>query len=211
MAIVKFDEGTKVETSLNLEDGEEVIFVKPPKNLIARAIGLKTWNVTVVITNKRFVTIPQPPNRKNCPVESYYYIDIENINLREADGASEASTWSFFHINMKSGGNSSYEVDKNGVNGYFMIRMEMSIMNIIRSFIAERKEMDAKYGHITSAGLQAMDYQHYTEKSVDKYYARQREIAKERAANMDFSNTGHAQLRDYIVDVVSQFVEIMNG
>ena len=29
MATVKFDEGTKVETSLDLEEGEGVLFVRP--------------------------------------------------------------------------------------------------------------------------------------------------------------------------------------
>jgi hypothetical protein len=208
MATVKFDEGTKFETSLDLEDGEGIIFVKPPKNLIARSNGMKTWNVTLILTSKRLVGIPQPPNKKNIQVESYYYKDIISANVKKNENASEASTWSFFTINVKDGGSSSYLKHP---NAFFMVRMEMSVLNIIKSFIAEKKEMDAKYGHITSAGLQAMDRAHYTEKSVDKYYARQHEIAKERAAGMDFSNAGHAQIRDYIVDVVNQYVEIANG
>jgi len=211
MATVKFDEGTKKETSLNLEDGEGVIFVKPPKNLIARAIGVKTWNVTVVLTNRRLVVIPQPPNKKNMQVESYYYKDIESAGKYDMGGeyGTENNAMAFFSIYMKSNtGNSKFE-NKKGDNGYFMLRMEMNAMNFIKVFIEGLIEADAKNPN-RNAGFKALDYQTYTAASVDRYYAAMDNAAKQRAANMDFSNTGHVQMRDYIIDVVNAFVEEIN-
>jgi hypothetical protein len=86
MATVKFDEGEKFETSLNLEEGEGVIFVKPPKSRMERSIGNPTrqWTVTLVITNKRVVSIPQPPNKKNYLVESFYFKDITNAEVQKS-------------------------------------------------------------------------------------------------------------------------------
>ena len=100
-----------------MEDGEGVIFVKPPKNLIARAIGVKTWNVTAVLTNKRLVVIPQPPNKKNMQFESYYYKNIESAGKYDMGGeyGTENNSMAFFSIYMKSNtGNSKFENKKGG-------------------------------------------------------------------------------------------------
>jgi cysteine sulfinate desulfinase/cysteine desulfurase-like protein len=49
----------------------------------------------------------------------------------------------------------------------------------------------------------------YTEYSPN--FAAMDKAAKARAENMDFSKAGHRQMRDYIVDVVSQCVKIANA
>ena len=205
MGTVKFDEGTKTETSLDLEDGEGIIFVKPPKNLIAHGIGFKTWNVTVVITTRRFVAIPQPPNKKNIPVESYYFKDMESIDEKEADSKSEASSWACFTITMKNGAKATYQE-----GGFFMVRMEMSVLNIFKSLLAEIKEGRARNAAITNASLSSFQRGHYTDESIDKYYAKMEQIAKDEAKNLDFSKAGHTEIRDYIVNIVSQFIEEVN-
>jgi len=209
MATVKFDEGTKQETSLNLEDGEGVIFVKPPKNLIARAIGMKTWNVTVVITNRRLVVIPQPPNKKNIQIESYYYNEINGAGNHSLVGSSADDAMAYFAVDVGSGGKTVCEKDKKGDNGYFMVRMEMNFINILKAFVNELIRADARNPN-RSAGLKAMDYSTYTADSVDRYYAAMDRAAKERAAGLDFVNGGQVQLRDYIVDVVNICVEEAN-
>ena len=208
MATVKFHAGTKFETSLDLEADEGVIFVKPEKNRITRFIGSKWWLVNVVITNKRLVTIPLPPNKKNRQVESYYFKDISGVErIAQVDKSTEAS-FADFCINMKSGGNSTIEG-----GGKFQIMMVFNLLNLFTAFRADAKEESAKnaalYGTQLRVGLN--EDATYTKKSLDKYYATMEANAKARAANMNFSNAGHQQMRDYIVDFVNQCVETVNA
>ena len=86
---------------MDLEEGEDVIFVKPLKNKTERVLGFKVWTVTIVITNKRLVTIPQPPNKKNIQTESFYYKDISAAKRKAAMTCSGEDTNALFSINMK--------------------------------------------------------------------------------------------------------------
>jgi hypothetical protein len=209
MATVKFDEGTKRETTLDLEDGESVIFVKPFKNTAARAIGMKIWGITIILTDRRLVTIPVPPNKKDIPIESYYYKNIDNAYKYKALDKTEDDTAAFFAINMKSDiGNSKFE-NKKGDNGYFMIMMEKTAKNFLVALINDIIRSDAKNPN-RNAGVKAMDYSYYTAKSVDKYYAAMDKAAKDRAANLDVVNGGQVPLRDYFVDVTNIFVAEVN-
>ena len=206
MATVKFDEGTKFETSLNLEDDEGVIFVRPPKNLIFKTVGMKYWTLNLVLTNKRLVTIPVPPNKKDWQVESYYYNEMTGAREVKQTSGDEGSMASFA-IDMKEGGKSSYVK-----GGEFTIRMEMGVLNVFKKLAGDvSRGLDKNAGVLNASYRAAFEDGHYTAKSLDKYYAKQNEIAKARAANMDFSNTDHQQLRGYIVDVVNQFVEVVNS
>ncbi|MCL2800555.1 MAG: hypothetical protein FWD28_02180 [Treponema sp.] len=219
MAMVKFYEGTKVETSLDLENGESVIFVKPPKNLLARVVGSKYWDATVILTNSRMAVIPLPPNKKNMQIESFYYKDIKSIDAIEADDASQASAWASFSIEMKDGGKSSYQE-----GGQFDIRMEMNLLNFAKSFIAEinvasSKDPNAGIGlammeasaktDASRAHAEATGASHYTAYSPNT--AKMQQAARDRAANMDFSKAGHTAVRDYIVDIVSQCAQLANS
>ena len=207
MAEVKFDEGTKFETTLNLEEGEGVIFVKPLKNKTERALGFKVWTVTIVITNKRLVTIPQPPNKKNIQTESFYYKDIKTAKGKSALTSSGEDTNALFSIIMNEKGSSTYETDKKGDNGFFSIKMEMSALNIIGSLVKDMQRGIANNAAVTNAAMSTFDRPHYTDKSVDKYYDAMNKQAKERAAKLDFAKAGHKDIRDYIVDVVNFCVE----
>jgi len=210
MATVKFDEGTKFETSLDLEEGEGVIFVKPPKNKSERAIGFKVWYVTIVITNKRLVTIPQPPNKKKIQTESFYYKDIKTAKVKSPMTSEGEDNRALFNIILNNGGSSKYEADKKGDNGFFSIKMEMSAKNIIGSFINDIIRGAARNASVANASLSTFDRPHYTDNSVDKYYETMNKQAKERAASLDFAKAGHKDIRDYIVDVVNLCVEEAN-
>jgi hypothetical protein len=227
METVKFDEGTKFETSLDLQDDEGVIFVRPIQNKMIRHIdsgclwtlltfitlGLalifkpkQTWQANFVITSQRVVSIPLPPNKKNFPVESFYFSDISKVKAVKQDKASDEASSANFTITMKPTGKSSIQ----GNIITFMVCMAMTAKNWFNAFKAEVAEGQARNASVMNASLAAMDYQHYTKKSVDKYYAEMERRAKERAANMDFSKAGHAQVRDFIVDLINTCVEEVN-
>ena len=212
MATVKFDEGTKIETSLDLEDGEVIIFVKPPKNLIARNVGFKTWNVTAIITNKRLVTIPQPPNKKNYAVESYYFKDIASANQERAASKSQEAMWGFFSISMKSKGNSSFME-----GGKFMVRMDLGLMSFLKSFKAEIDEgsvLAKQSWAIYSADMQTRENYSKAQSSGASHYVEVSPNLSKIAAdaqNKDYSKFGHNQIRDYIISLVNQCVATVNA
>jgi len=148
MATVKFEEGTKKETSLELEDGEFIIWAKSPKNamqttiddgclmgfltLITLGIILifkppKYWVTNLVITNKRVVSIPQPPNKKNYPAESYYFDKDFGSVKAQAGGSKQSDRMMNAAMNIYFGPNSSYKKPRR-----IGMRMEMSAKNIFK-------------------------------------------------------------------------------
>jgi len=148
MATIKFDEGTKKETSLELEEGEAIIWAKPPKNAMVVRVDdgclmsilafitlgilrifkpVKQWGTNFVITTKRVVVIPLPPNKKKYPAESYYYdkdfgsIKAENVGSKQSDRMVNAA------MNIYFGPNSSYKDSRK-----IFIQMQMSAKNIFK-------------------------------------------------------------------------------
>jgi len=211
MASVKIDEGTKKETVLDMEDGEVILFVKPPKNLMARAIGMKTWNVTVVITNKRLAVIPQPPNKKNKQVESYYFNDIKGADEYSLGGKTEDESFAYFAINLGSGGKSSYEKGKKGEHGFFMVRATVS--NLVLKFFSDLFK-GSDLTKISMASYQtSVNYNEAVRTGASHYVEVSPNLGKIRdeAQNKDFSKLGHAQIRDYIVGVVNACVTEANA
>ena len=219
MATVKFHEGTKIETSLDLEDGEGVIYSRPPQNGIYRNKGMtKTWEINLVLTDRRLVTIPVPPNKKSKQVESYYYKDIASISAKAAHSKDVEAIWAYFVINMKNGGNSKYEE-----GGTFDIRMVMNAKNFLTSLISSFKASDAagpQYNGFAEyaaegktdasrAHAEATGASHYTVYSPN--YAKMQKEAEAKVAAMDFSKMEHNQIRDIIIDLVNQYVEIANA
>ena len=218
MATAKFHEGTKFETSLDLEEGEGIIFVKPEKNRISRVIGMKAWIVNLVITDRRLVTIPMPKYQKKYAMESYYFKDMNGVKAEAQHDKSTEASFADFSVNMKQGGNSTYRE-----GGRFQIMMVFSLLNLIKAFRADTAEAKAKYGTYdgfaeyaasgktdsSRAYAEATGASHYTEYSPN--YAKMRDAAKARVANMDFSREAHQKIRDYIVGVVNQCIEIANS
>jgi len=224
MATVKFHEGTKFETSLDLENDEDVIFVRPLKNRMMRIIppgclrGLlniitlgiinifkpsKNRYINLVITNKRLVTIPIPPNKKKCMVESYYFKDISGIReiaaTKDDEGGSAA-----FSINMKSGGNSKYDE-----GGEFRIFMALSAKNIFNA----AKLLGKEIGDGLGKGLaeHVADNQTYAnkleaERTGASHYIKVSPQFIE-AAKIDFSDSDFNQIRDFIMELVEQGIE----
>ena len=240
MATVKFDEGTKFETSLNLEQGEGVIFAKPAKNRMDRMIppgclkGLltiitlgiinifkpnKNWKINLVITDRRLITIPMPPNKRNFAVESYYFKDMSGIKaiaLKEEEAVSLAK----FIVSMNQGGNSRYEE-----GGEFWIHMAVTAKNIfnvaklagkqIGTGLANQMEQSGAIiqAHAMTdesrAQAEASGASTYTEYSPN--FAAMEKAAKARATSMDFSKSDHNQLRDYIIELVENGIKLANG
>jgi len=211
MATVKFHEGTKIETSVNLEDGEGIIFVRPQKHGIYRDKGMtKTWEINLVLTDRRLIAIPVPPNKKNKQVESYYFTDIaEAVKKSSAD----EQIWAYFFLKMKDGGKSTYEE-----GGTFDIRVEMNFKNTFGRFFKELgagmvNQFQASASDFV-ATAQTMENKHEAERTGASHYTvvspQYSGIASD-TRNKDYSQMGQNQIRDYIVDVINQCVEAANA
>ena len=214
MATVKIHEGTKIETSLDLQDDEGVIFVSPEKNKLWRFVplgcfkGNKNRQVNLVITSKRVITVPTPPNKKNYEVESFYWKDIAKAREIAMSTKEDAAKFADFAINMNPGQTSS-----SSEGGTFRMYMKMSLGNVLKAMSAWNSEVDAKNASVYGASLRMAkgeDYV-YTKASLDKYYANMAKQAQERAKSLDFSKADHNQTRDYIVALINDCVEEANA
>jgi len=222
MATVKFNEGTKFETSLELENGEGIIFVKPPKNTMMTMVdegclmGLLTiitlgiirifkpakfWTNEFVITNKRVVSIPLPPNKKNFSAESYYY--NRDFGIIKADAPPEKQSdrmvWSGFTLYTSK--NSIYNKPRN-----FQIRMEMSAKNIFKLAGQTLKEGANDMANMLAqhnAQMQSYHNKLEAESSGAAYY---KEITF-KAQKLSSSETSVEALRDGILEIINGCLE----
>jgi hypothetical protein len=204
MATVKFNEGTKNETKLDLQDGEEVIFVRPSKNAMFRVIpgGClfflhpgKTWVVEMVITNKRLVTIPMPPNKKNYEIESYYFKDMASARATPLN----VDTMADFAVRMNEGGSSKYLE-----GGTFRLRATVGrifaigakgLANDLVNTINEQGDAARTDLNRNQAVLSGAS--HYT-------------AIKTKASKVDHSKEGHLQIRNFLVDLINECIEAAN-
>jgi len=216
MATVKFDEGTKFETSLNLEEGEGVIFVRHTKNKLIRNMDSKVWDINLVITNNRLVIIPVPPNKKNKQVESYYFKEMSEAVAVKGAYADSGTRQANFIIKMKQTNKSSYIE-----GGEFWVWMSVNFFSVFlymfRAIFEGIKDMaataaaHAEAEAATDASIEkakATGASSYTQYSPN--YAALERAAKDRATNMDFSKESHTKIRDYIVDLINTCVEDAN-
>lgn len=222
MATVKFDEGTKKETSLELEDGEFIIWAKSPKNAMHTAVeegclmgfltlitlGIilifkppKAWIANIVITNKRVVSIPQPPNKKNYPAESYYYnkdfgsVKAVTVGSKQSDRMMNAAMIIYF------GPNSSYKKPRK-----IGMQMEMSAKNIFKLVGQMGKEGLSDIGNSLgqyNAQLQSYHNKLTAESTGASYY---KEITF-KAGKLAQGDTSVEGLRDAIIDIIDDCIE----
>jgi len=228
MATVKIHEGTKFETPLDLQDDEGIVFAVPLKNKVMRNInpgclwtfltlvtlGIilifvpkarpKRVNGNFVLTNKRIVVIPRPPNKKNDPVESFYWKDISKAKAISQYKKSNEVAMGQFDLYLIPGRNPQYP--KGEVLNFFIFA-EASLKNLMTQMSAAAAENAAANAAVMGATMRSFDEGVYTSKSLDKYYAAMEKRAKDRAKNLDFSSADHNQMRDYIVDVINGCVE----
>jgi hypothetical protein len=213
MATVKIHEGTKFETTVDLQEDEGVIFVRPEKNKLLRFVSLgcfkgnKNWQIYLVITSKRIMAIPFPPNKKNYPVESYYWKDITKARAEAGQNAQADAQGASFSIGMKPGQTSSCTE-----GGTFQVLMAMTAGNLFKAVAAMDAQANAANAGAVGASLrmaQGQDYV-YTKASLDRYYANMAKQAQDRAANIDFSKASHSQIRDYIVNLINDCVAEAN-
>jgi hypothetical protein len=198
MATVKIHEGTKFETTVDLQDDEGIIFIVPSKHRFARMVslgctkGTKLYYGNLVITDKRVITIPHPPNKKNYPADSYYFKDIAGARAVKQAQASQEAAAAEFTINMKPGQTSSCtEIGKS------YIYYEVNLKNFLTAMSAASDEKAAKDAKLSFFGEAVMG------ESVGKKTFDMRARAIKRANNLDFSSAGHAKIRDYIVDLIN--------
>jgi hypothetical protein len=205
MATVKFNEGTKKETKLDLQDGENIIFVRPPKNTMFRDIpgGClfflhpgKKWIVELVITNRRLVTIPIPPNKKNFEIESYYFKDMTSAKQKKS---VDEGGFANFSVSMNTGGSSKYFE-----GGTFRLRATLG-----KALFNAAKDIANDLGNQFSqmnAMIQTQSNQMTAKDRGDRYYM---EI-KAKVSKTDFSKSGHQQVRNYMVDLINECTEAAN-
>ena len=207
MATVKIHEGTKIETSLDLQDDEGVIFVSPEKNKLWRFVplgcfkGNKNRQVNLVITSKRVITVPTPPNKKNYEVESFYWKDIAKARIIEPSQESLRATWAYFAIDTKPGQTSSSQ-DR----GQFNIRVTMTLGNLFKAFNSGSDNGTAARMMGTAAGWDSK----YTASSLDRYYSAMSKRANERTKALN-DKSDHQQVCSTIVALINDCVEEANA
>jgi len=80
MATVKLDE----TTSLDLQDGEVVLFANAP--FVYKIEGIKMIYVNLTVTTKRVVSVPYTEkNKKELPVQSFHYNEISKVDSSQGD------------------------------------------------------------------------------------------------------------------------------
>jgi len=217
MASIKFDEGTKFETSMNLEEGEGLLFVRPPKNLILNS-DKKNCQINLVITNKRIVTIPYPKFSGKYSEVSFYFKDIKSVQAQRGYTKTDESSSADFSITLKEAANKT-----NCSGDIIKVTMAMGIMNLFKSLMTNIREVEANNPAINSglavfnASAQTAANKAEAERTgassymaVSPNYAKIANDAKAKLAGMDFSKAGHTQIRDYIVDLIEKCMEEEN-
>jgi hypothetical protein len=226
MATVKFDEGTKFETSFNLDDDEIVIFARPAKNRTYRLIdegclmGLLTiitlgiirifkptkhWLANFVLTNKRLITIPVPPNKKKMVAESFYLTDITKAKaLPPKDPKDGELALAMFAVDVKSGAKSSCLYG--GEFWFYATVNAKFIANIGKQLVREVGTGLANQFSETNAMIQTQHNKMNAIERGDKYYTVVT-AAKTKLEAMDMSGADHVQLRDLLVDLINSCAE----
>jgi len=230
MATIKFHEGTKFETKLDLEDEETVLFVKPVKSKIYRHIqdgclmGLLTvitlgiirifkptrqWMANIVLTNKRVVTIPIPPNKKKMPVESFYFNEISEAKIiPPADKETGETAFAMFGINLKSDAKSSC-LD----GGEFWVYMTWDAQGFLNAGKLLLKKLGASAMDMANeAGAMAQTQLNYDEAvaSNKKYYNVVKAV-KTKVEAGDCSKFGHVELRDFLIELINDCAQAANS
>jgi len=209
MATVKFDEGTKKETSLELKDGESVVYVNLGNVRIARRFpsdAKKWYHSTFVITNKRVAVISQPINKKSYALESFFYKDIDSAEVEEGDNRT-AEYYSFFRIHMKSKTESTHLEE-----GAFTIDMKMNVLDYIMLFAKRMSETNVP------SPLAIMNAQAKTDESrahaeatgastYTEYSPNFAANAKGKPGNLNYSNSKHNKLRNQLLGEINSRVE----
>jgi hypothetical protein len=230
MATVKFHEGTKFETKLDLEDEETVLFVKPAKSKVYRFIedgclmGLLTvitlgiirifkptrrWLANIVLTNKRLVTIPIPPNKRKMPVESFYFTEISEAKvIPPTDKEHGETAFAMFGINLKSGAKSSC-LD----GGQFWVYMTWDVQGFKNFGKALLKKLGASAMDMANeAGAVMQTKLNYDEAvASNKKYYKVVTAVKTKVEAGDCSNLGHVELRDFLVELVNDCAQAANS
>ena len=222
MSTVKFDEGTKKETSLDLENDEIIIWVKSPKNamqtnvddgclmgfLTVITLGIirifkptRYWGTNLVITNKRLVSIPLPPNKKKYPPESYYYNKDFGSVKAQAVGSKQSDRMMNAAMVINFGPNSSYKESRR-----IAMQMELSAKNIFK--VAGQMGKEGLNDLSNSLGQYNAQLQSYHNKlgaeSAGASYYKEITHKAEKLAQGDSSIEG---LRDAIIDLINDCIE----
>jgi hypothetical protein len=204
--MAKFDFGD--QTSFDLEDGEFVVFASTTKDKMNQEIQLGRWEldnsktyyrISCAITNKRVVTVPYPPNKKNKTQESIYYSQMKGLEEIKRENFGN------FYISTNEG---SY---------FFNIGVAMNALNIFKlvgSFMSSSaKEMaieTAKDGsHVRHQG--AVDQGESFSKhqaAYNKDAAEYDKMIEEARSRMGDSTLGKVyKWNDFLVSLITQCME----
>jgi hypothetical protein len=228
MKTVKFDEGKKFETSFDFDDDEVIIFGPVENNtvrfnadmlqscLTILTLGIilifkpaKTWKATFVLTNKRLVSIPLPPNKKNWPAESFYYKDILKANVvKPTDEKMGEKTNATFGLIMKSGvklpvsGDPQFTIWAK-MNAKYWANAAKMLANQVGTGMANQ---------FNEAAAMSQTYQNKLEAEAkgDRYY-QVVNAAKIKLENMGSSDAGHVEIRNFFIELINECVKIVNG
>jgi len=230
MATVKFDEGTKFETSLELESDETVLFVKPTKRKIYRYIedgclmtlltiitlGIirifkptRNWRINIVLTNKRVVTIPIPPNRKKRSVESFYFTEISKAKIIPPTDEKQGETaFAMFGIDLKPDAKLSC-LD----GGQFWVYMTWDAKGFLNFGKLLLKDIGTGMVNQMNETMAPLQTQWNKEDAIargDKYYKVVTAVKTKMEAG-DCSKLGHVELRNFLIEIINDCAQAANS
>jgi len=221
MATAKIDD----QLSFELEEGEFVLFADVPrmeriykpegawyiKLLIPKGLyqffTMKSWAANMAITNKRVVVVPKLPNKKNFPMESFYFTEIEGAKANTRDGFYHRS---YFWILTKLKGDAKWKD--------IIIGMEGTLNNVMKSL---GDAFDFSEAVAVCGG--AFDYAYHQSKfnsaasydeaqaikaSWEKVSAEYDKMYKE--ATKKNQDAAHFVKRDFLVAMINQCVAAVN-
>jgi hypothetical protein len=228
MKTVKFDEGKKCETSFDFDDDEVIIF-GPVENTTYRFIHegclkalltiatmfiilffwpTKRWVANFILTSKRLVSIPLPPNKKNYPVESFYFTDIVKAYVVEPTDPKRGERSSAqFGLRMKNDAVVAFKGEQQfwvwaKVNAKYFANMAKQLVNQVGTGMLNQLNESADM-------IQTQHNKDEAEKRGDKSYEVVK-TAKYKLEAMGNSDVDHIQIRNFFIDMINECVSIVN-
>jgi hypothetical protein len=230
MKTVKIHEGTKFEIALDLEADENVLFVKPVKSktyryiqdgCLMRFLALITlgiirifkptrqWMAHIVLTNKRLVTVPIPPNKKKMPVESFYFTEISRAKvIPPTDPKTGETAFAMFDIDLKPDASSSC-LD----GGQFWVYMTWDATGFLNFFKTLLNRIGTGMVNQMNESMAPLQTQWNKDEAIakgDKYYKVVTAV-KYKIEAADCSKFGHVGMRDFLIELINDCAAAANG
>jgi hypothetical protein len=170
---------------------------------------IKHWKATFVLTNKRLVSIPLPPNKKNWPAESFYYKDIVKAHVvKPTDQKMGEKTNATFGLILEKDAQTAFKGDNQfniwaKMNAKYWANAAKMLANQVGTGMMNQLNE-------SNDMIQTQQNEMEARAKGDKYYEVVK-TAKIKLENMGSSDAGHVQIRDFFIDLINDCVKIVKG